>query len=378
MPGQAPRQHHGANVVRRLTAHLPRGTIIFCDRFFSSPDLALSLRNRGHEMVGTCQINRKHMPPLELKKAAARGEHVYAYCKKTGLRVIKWRDNKDVTIVSTFGNCKGTTPVVRKGKKVGRRSGLEVPQPVIVASYTKDMGGVDRGDGARSVYNLDKILKCFFWYKKMFLGFLGFGLMNAYVLWLMHHTDIQRNQHRIFIQELADNLLGAPVREASARHQSTPATSTSQHYPRLLEKAIAAKGKPKRPCGLCNSEGIDHRTSMGCGECDVALCSATTGRDCFERWHRQGYELKDVRIRRKRSYKARKEPQESGKPQKRRRGRPKGSTSMRSGCAATPARKPAPLELEAGSPSPAPSPSRSLLSLEDQEDIDSNTNSNSD
>ncbi|KOB51840.1 putative ankyrin 2,3/unc44, partial [Operophtera brumata] len=82
--------------------------IIYCDNFFSSPELFHILReNYGIFALGTIRNNRlrgaeKVLPTEKEMKKKERGSYVEATCNQNRLAVVRWNDNKAVTFISSF------------------------------------------------------------------------------------------------------------------------------------------------------------------------------------------------------------------------------------------------------------------------------------
>lgn len=78
---------------------LKKGYTLYMDNFYSSPHLFLTLLKNDTNAVGTVRKNRKNMPKvfssMKLKKEEVKT------LSSHGLLALKWRDKKDVHILST-------------------------------------------------------------------------------------------------------------------------------------------------------------------------------------------------------------------------------------------------------------------------------------
>ena len=77
-----------------------KGYRVFMDNFYSSPALFQNLLEEGFEVCGTLQSNRKGIPE-DMKTARLRkGETQFS--KDDSSLFMKWKDKRDVLMVSTF------------------------------------------------------------------------------------------------------------------------------------------------------------------------------------------------------------------------------------------------------------------------------------
>ena len=97
----------GGNVVLQLCSSLPdnRNYKVFADNYFSNFAMVSELEQRGLHYVGTINSNRLHKAPLksekELKKEG-RGAYHSVVETKNNLSLIRWFDNKCVTVISSY------------------------------------------------------------------------------------------------------------------------------------------------------------------------------------------------------------------------------------------------------------------------------------
>ena len=93
--------YYGSKVVLDLVApFLNQGYCVTMDNWFSSPDLFEKLCNRNIDAIGTLPQNRKGVPSEIKKSKLKKGEYVSAY--KDKLLVMKWKDKKDICLMSTI------------------------------------------------------------------------------------------------------------------------------------------------------------------------------------------------------------------------------------------------------------------------------------
>ncbi|KAG8190281.1 hypothetical protein JTE90_025794 [Oedothorax gibbosus] len=124
---------------------------LYVDNFFNSLKLLEEMRKKEFRLSGTVRENRLQKCHLQDSTVLAKketGPSDYIITKDIG--VVKWKDNKVVCLASNFecmepmGQAKRWCP---KSKKK-----IDLPQPGIVGSYNKNMGGVDLLDRFLSSY----------------------------------------------------------------------------------------------------------------------------------------------------------------------------------------------------------------------------------
>ena len=83
-------------------------------------------------------------------KAKGRGSSEYRTDMNSGVRGMKWHDNKCVTLASNFSDVSMGKPVKRYDSK--SKEFIEVPCPDMVNAYNLFMGGVDKNDMLVALY----------------------------------------------------------------------------------------------------------------------------------------------------------------------------------------------------------------------------------
>lgn len=118
-----------------------KGYRVFTDNFYSSPALFRDMLKDGFEACGTVRSNRKGIPD-EVKTARLRkGETQFS--KDDSLLFMKWRDKREVMMISTFHN---DTFIEKRRRTRLATDGVEViEKPTVVEEYNQNMGGVDKG-----------------------------------------------------------------------------------------------------------------------------------------------------------------------------------------------------------------------------------------
>ena len=134
------------------------------DNFFTSPNLLRILKAKGIAATGTVRINRVENAPLrpikEMEKLE-RGASDVVTDKNSNLTLVRWKDNKVVTVASTFV---GKMPLRKAHRYVKAQNGrAEIDQPQSIFLYNKGMGGVDRLNQNISSYIIGHRNKKWWW-----------------------------------------------------------------------------------------------------------------------------------------------------------------------------------------------------------------------
>jgi hypothetical protein len=150
--------------VLNLVESLEPGTQVFFDNYFASPSLLLRLKELQLPAACTIRANRVEKCPLknekELKKEG-RGAVDY-YLSEDGIFLLRWFDNKEVTVGSNHYGAEPMSMVRRwdKTKKVY----VYIRIPALIKAYNKGMGGVDHCDQLLSFYRYTTYLRYIYKY----------------------------------------------------------------------------------------------------------------------------------------------------------------------------------------------------------------------
>ena len=137
-------------VMRLMEDYKDQGYVVYLDNYYSSPVLFNDLFRNGISACGTVRVNRKGLPKRELQETKlGRGAHV-AF-RKGDLMALKWKDKKDVFMLSTKHN----NDYAETGKD-DQVSGEPIKKPAVVLEYNKYMGGVDRSDQMMQYHSFER------------------------------------------------------------------------------------------------------------------------------------------------------------------------------------------------------------------------------
>lgn len=90
------------------------GHTVATDNWYTSLDLANELISKDTHLVGTLRKNRKGLPKNVVEAKLGKGESI-AMENERGICVLKWKDKRDVLMLSTK-HSKGSSTIRKKGK----------------------------------------------------------------------------------------------------------------------------------------------------------------------------------------------------------------------------------------------------------------------
>lgn len=79
---------------------LDSGRKLYTDNYYTSVSIAHQLLSRKTHLIGTLRANRKHNPKDVTSKKLKQGEHISRQ-SNTGCTVLKWRDKREILVLST-------------------------------------------------------------------------------------------------------------------------------------------------------------------------------------------------------------------------------------------------------------------------------------
>ncbi|XP_061567214.1 piggyBac transposable element-derived protein 3-like [Cololabis saira] len=292
----------GANVVVQLckTIRNPSECVVYFDNFFTSLPLIVHLKESfGLRSLGTIRKNRLKGCILEDDRALlrqGRGSYDYRVDNEAEVAVVKWVDNKAVTLASS---CAAVSPLkeVRQFYREKRRR-VGVPCPNIVSQYNVHMGGVDLADMMVALYRTPA--KSHRWYMCLFWQMADIAINNGWLLYRRDAKSLGMQKHKklkTFRLEVADALInggkkkGRPSKgreedmHSPTRCIQRPTTPRPvadvrydqvDHFPVFIEKGR---------CRFCS----DGQTTIYCQKCGVRLCIVTgkSPRNCFQIFHKK-------------------------------------------------------------------------------------------
>jgi hypothetical protein len=261
----------GGKVVVNFSSSLQRNNhILFFDNYFSSVFLMKYLKDRGILACGTVRSNRQGLPVLTADKHMKRGDVDWRV--SDDLLFLKWMDKRSVHLLSTaHGTEAGTAErKMKDGKKV------KIDQPLLVADYNKNMGGVDKADMLRSLYGFDR--KTYKWWHRIFFAIMDFTMVNSYIVYcdLAGHISLLDYVRRVSTGLMAFATKIPMLRNPRRASQEMVPSNRGIHWPQFTAS--------RRRCAHCAKHGIESRPSLICSFCKVPLCCSFT-KNCFAAYH---------------------------------------------------------------------------------------------
>lgn len=262
------------NVVMSLCSDLlNKGRTLYTDNLYTSIDLATNLIKNETHLVGIIRKNRENIPKEVTHAQLKRGEFI-ARESSDGITVMKWKDNREVYVLSTkhSDNYKTTT-----------KQGETVSKPKIVLDYNK----------AKSAFNLSAqmaayatpLRKTVKWYKKVGINLLlNIAVVNALII----YQTVTGNKIPIF-EFRKQVLMGLMTRsEQTSNEISRPN--------RVKHKFIRKDGTCKnnrRTCQQCYKDNVKvmgrvlakNRTRKVITFCETCPNKPFLCFDCFHKIH---------------------------------------------------------------------------------------------
>ena len=131
-------------VLYLLEPLLNQGYSLGIDNYYALPELDDILLENKMNPVGTVRCNRKNLSQAVTRKKLKKGEIVKQF--KGKVKYMKWRDKKDVNILST---------IYESEKEEVTVAGKEALRPTVCIRYKKEhMAGVDLMDQITSYASL--------------------------------------------------------------------------------------------------------------------------------------------------------------------------------------------------------------------------------
>lgn len=265
-------ENTGVAIVKRLMSNLSnKGHTLYTDQFYTSIELAEELEAMKTGLVGTMRKNRKGIPPSVLESRLSEGDQVFR--RKNNILVVRWRDKRDVIVLSTRHTSEMKTFTNRRNRTVTK--------PTAIIDYNKNKSGVDLSDQFIS-YGVfaHRSVK---WWRKLVFHFFLIATVNACIMYNVKKGS--RLSVTQFMQKLCHELV--EIDEDFVPANSGISRLSGRHF---MEKIPCPAGQKKsmKRCVVCSERGkrttgepIRKSTSYRCKICLVGLCIV----DCFEAYH---------------------------------------------------------------------------------------------
>lgn len=266
-------------VMRLLDPLLDKGYHVFTDNYYTCPALYDTLTERATSCTGTVRSNRKGMPKDLAAQVLTTGQS--SYRRRGQLCALKWKDKRDVTILSSAHDPNTTVSFT------SRNCPQEKQKPVCVSSYTKNMCGVDQSDQLMSYLPLAR--RTLKWSKKVFMHLLTLSIVQANIIF--GKAQRQKGLKPLPLPHYIKALGKALTEEFHLTGQAEPTPNSARpetllrlnhrefhHLVRL--PPTEKKQKPRRECKVCrdvaaSAPGKTPRVTEvynWCNVCHAALC----------------------------------------------------------------------------------------------------------
>lgn len=287
-------------VVLAKTLKNPSESTIYADNYFTSIELVEYLRKKmGCRYVGTARENRIGNPPLMPtkdmdKKTVPRGK--YDFASTDGILAIRWKDNKNVTLLSTDVGVEPLKSALRYDKVAKKK--VQVPCPDVIKQYNGKMGGIDKSD---MLVHLHKTpMRARRWYMRLFGYVLDLCVCNAWILYkrdctALGDTPMPLKQFRLDISRFAcchKSMVARPITTRLSPEQPLVIPRKGQRLERpsdhnrydMSKYHMPVYTNTRQTCKRCSHKDDMHRSKWMCSACNVALCLSEK-RNCFKPYH---------------------------------------------------------------------------------------------
>lgn len=275
-------------VVVKLTEGLEhRGHHLYCDNYYTSPNLFLTLGRLGFGACGTVRTNRRGLPAsIKSKEKMKKGEVKSA--STDGALAIKWMDKRPVTVLTSIHDDSSTTK--RRRTRQSETGMEEIIKPTAIVDYNTYMGGVDKADQLLSYYTFHhRTVK---WWKRAAFHLLNTAYVNAYIIYTQTPlAGKHRLIHELFLVQVAKGLLlqASDLNNLEEVWTNRPLEQvpdslrlSGRHFNEELPPC--SSGRIRQCVCICCSNKKGRRkvtTRYRCKQCQVALCPTR----CFELYH---------------------------------------------------------------------------------------------
>lgn len=254
-------------VMELMEGVLDSGRTLYTDNWYTSVSLSKSLIDRKTHLVGTMRANRKGNPQDVVKAKLKKGE-VIAKQNEEKTVVLKWKDKRDVMMLSTKHDDTSAT-CMRKGK--------EIVKPQVVVDYNKGKSYIDLSDQmAAYAPFLRRTTK---WYKRLL-----FHLITATTIVNSLHLFQKINNKKMNINKFKEAVVLGLIETPDSLDPSRSSTSKGSVKQRcVLSEVAGQKRVTRKRCSKCyHTMSISHNAAYGrknakkvntiCVTCGVPMC----------------------------------------------------------------------------------------------------------
>ena len=238
---------------------------VVADNFCTGISIAKRMLEKETYLIGTMRSNRAGSGHDVVQKKLKRGE-VYGQQNEIGIKLIKWKDKRDVLMISTKPSHSATVVNTGKINKLNER----IMKPQVVLDYNEGRQGTDLSDQLLTYHTcLRRSVK---WYRKVaFELIFGTAVVNSYLIYkeIYASSNIQILQFRESL--VRSLLLGTPTEKLEEK----------EGYMRNVGRRCAGcyeKGREEQSREASNAAAKKVKTF--CSDCDKFFCL-----ECFNDKH---------------------------------------------------------------------------------------------
>ena len=222
--------HPGSVVVTLAESLLNEGRLLVADNWYSSIPLANYLREKNTEYCGTMRSNRKGIARI-VKNANLKKGDIKAVVNNDGVRVMNYKDKKNVYMISTFHgpNMSDT------GKR--NRAGNAISKPQVILDYNDF--SIDFSDQMIAYYSPAR--KSVKWYRKVIFECISIAVQNSFVLYRMFYCSQSTCSLESFVKSIAISLLQVEQRTTSVGPRPKRKSHALCQIPRRSDGKISRK-----------------------------------------------------------------------------------------------------------------------------------------
>lgn len=238
------------------------GHTLCTDKRYTNIALAEKLLSVDTHLIGILQVNRCGIPKDILSKKLQQGE-IIAREHKNGITILKWKDKRNILMLSTKHSIEMVTVISRKNNSCIK--------PKIIVDYNTSKSYVNLSEHMTSY--LSPLRKGQKWYKRLAFELLfNIAVINA---WIMHNNIINK---RISILEFRQKLIAQLTAHLNSTNVPIPRTQlTIQRHHEIQRKNGNAR-QTRRRCKRCYEENVKKfgrefaknrtkRVTTFCGNC---------------------------------------------------------------------------------------------------------------
>lgn len=240
---------------------------VYFDNFFTSVPLLEDLKHQGLPATGTIRVNRLPGLPLPSIKTMEKDERgKMKVCSTLDVSVVRWVDNKVVTVASNHLTHEPLSTCKRYSKV--KRARLDFSQPLMIRKYNAHMGGVDQLDAYLN--NLRPCIGGKKWYWMQLINLVRLLQVAAFRLFNNLHPDKKVSQLS-YLRALVHQYIRFDRKNERFVNTSMPRLVSRNTNGHFLESSSQGR------CKYCMKN-----CRMVCSACNVRLHNK-----CFPLYHTQ-------------------------------------------------------------------------------------------